>query len=211
MHHGRKPHGPKSRKRKFELVLPRVEALEALTRLTGPVPQGNLVIGEETVPLEDFTSLKVTLKNFGASSLLKVRLKYPALGVAALPSQAAMEAEDAAVEAAAAARPAEPEAEPEEAGKPRYKGLKKRMRHTFKAVLAALGAGMAPDMALLDEFIADCRLMTSFPGKGDAFYPAFDAEVDRLKAAALAGDMEAMIAAAAALDRMKKECHSRHA
>ena len=53
--------------------------------------------------------------------------------------------------------------------------------------------------------------MTSYPGKGDAFYPAYDAEVDRLEAAAQAGDVEAATASVAALDRMKKECHSRHA
>lgn len=99
--------------------------------------------------------------------------------------------------------------EPE--GRPRYKGLKKRMKHFFKALVVSLRAGQAPDRDVVAAFIADSRLMTSFPGKGDAFYPAYDAEVDRLEEAAAAGDIAAMTASVAALDRMKKECHSRHA
>lgn len=196
-----------SRKRKFEMVLPRVEALQALTELTAQAAAGNLVIGGEVVPLEDFTSLKIAIKHLGASSLLKVSLKYPALGLAALPTPAAVDAEEA---------PESPvvESGPEavdESGKPKYKGLKKRMKHFFKAIVTALRAGVAPDADILAAFIADSRLMTSYPGKGDAFYPAYDAEVDRLEAAGRDGDLEAMTASVAALDRMKKECHSRHA
>ncbi|EFL50049.1 conserved hypothetical protein [Solidesulfovibrio fructosivorans JJ]] len=196
-----------SRKRKFELVLPRVEALAALTDLTAQAAEGNLVIDGEVVPLEDFTSLKIAIKHLGASSLLKVSLKYPALGLAALPTPAGVEAEDAAREAALAGAPETVESE----GRPKYKGLKKRMKHFFKAIVTSLRAGLVPDADSLAGFIADSRRMTSYPGKGDAFYPAYDAEVDRLEAAAASGDLEAMTASVAALDRMKKECHSRHA
>ncbi|UJX41852.1 GAK system XXXCH domain-containing protein [Desulfovibrio sp. JY] len=196
-----------SRKRKFELVLPRVEALAALTDLTAQAAEGNLVIDGEVFPLEDFTSLKIAIKHLGASSLLKVSLKYPALGLAALPTPAGVDADDAAREAAMAGVPETVEP----GGKPKYKGLKKRMKQYFKAIVTALRAGLVPDADSMAAFIADSRLMTSYPGKGDAFYPAYDAEVDRLEAAAAAGDLEAMTASVAALDRMKKECHSRHA
>ena len=196
-----------SRKRKFELVLPRVEALTTLADLTAQAAQGNLVINGEVVPLEDFTSLKIAIKHLGASTLLKVSLKYPALGLAALPTPAGVDAEDAAREAAMADAPEVVETD----GKPKYKGLKKRMKQFFKAIVTALRAGLPPDADIVAAFIADSRLMTSYPGKGDAFYPAYDAEVERLEAAAAAGDVEAMTASVAALDRMKKECHSRHA
>jgi XXXCH domain-containing protein len=208
-----------SRKRKFELVLPRVEALATLAGLTAQAAAGNLVIGGEVVPLDDFTSLKIGIKHLGASSMLKVRLKYPAVGPDALPTPAGVDREDAAREAALAGAPeaaaatadaGEPEG-PESEGRPRYKGLKKRMKHFFKAMVVSLRAGQAPDRDVLAAFVADSRLMTSFPGKGDAFYPAYDAEVDRLEEAAAAGDVAAMTASVAALDRMKKECHSRHA
>ncbi|WP_300157584.1 GAK system XXXCH domain-containing protein [Solidesulfovibrio sp.] len=195
-----------SRKRKFELVLPRVEALAALAALTAPAAGGSLAVGEETVSLEDFSSLKIAVKNLGASTLLKVSVKYPAQGLAALPLPADIDAEAAPRETGAPA----PETV-DEGGKPRYKGLKKRMKHFFKAIVTSLRAGLAPDADVLAAFIADSRLMTSYPGKGDAFYPAYDAEVDRLEAAAQSGDLEAMTASVAALDRMKKECHSRHA
>ncbi len=199
-----------SRKRKFELVLPRVEALTTLADLTAQAAAGNLVIGNEVVPLDGFTSLKIAIKHFGASSMLKVRIKYPAAGLAALPQTAGAEDEDAAREAALAGAPGS--AEPVDAeGLPRYKGLKKRMKHFFKAMVMSLRAGQAPDGDVVAAFVADSRLMTAYPGRGDAFYPAYDAEVDRLEAAFAARDLEAMTAAVAALDRMKKECHSRHA
>jgi XXXCH domain-containing protein len=191
-----------SRKRKFELALPRVDALRALAELTAQAGQGVLVIGEETVELADCASLKISVKHLGLSSLLKVSLKYPALGPEALP-RADETGEDGPGD--------EPGDAPGPDGLPRYKGLKKRMKHSFKAVVAALRAGLAPDPAVAASFVADSRLMTRYPGKGDAFYAAYDAEVDRFEQALAAGDVAALTASAAALDRMKKECHSRHA
>lgn len=196
-----------SRKRKFELVLPRVEALTALTELTAQAASGRLIINGEPVELENFASLKIGIKHFGASSMLKVAIKFPAVGLEALPEQAGLDAEseDGSDTPQAAAVAPGPD------GKPKYKGLKKRMKSTFKAVVMALRAGQAPDAGILASFIADSRLMTTYPGKGDAFYPAYDAEVDRLEQAAATGDIDAMTASVAALGRMKKECHSRHA
>ena len=193
-----------SRKRKFELVLPRVEALQALSDLTAKAGLGELVVGTEVVPLDDCSSLKISIKHFGASSMLKVALKFPALGPDALPAPEA----DAPEGAATADTPAETV---ETGGQPRYKPLKKRMKSAFKHIVMALRAAQIPDPDAVASFIADSRVMIRFPGKGDAFYPAYDAEVDRFAAAAAAGDVAAMTASAAALDRMKKECHSRHA
>ncbi|KHK03636.1 GAK system XXXCH domain-containing protein [Desulfovibrio sp. TomC] len=197
-----------SRKRKFELVLPRVEALRALADLTAKAADGALVIGEETVVLDDFTSLKIGIKHFGASSMLKVSLKYPALGLDALPRPEAEAPESPDDPATADQDNAEPL---EKNGLPRYKGLKKRMKQTFKAIVMALRAGVVPEAGVAAAFIADSRLMTRYPGKGDAFYPAYDAEVDQFETAVAAGDIAAMTGSVAALSRMKKECHSRHA
>lgn len=197
-----------SRKRKFELVLPRVEALQTLAELTARAAEGALVIGGETIPLHDFSSLKIGIKHFGASSMLKVSLKYPALGLEALPRP---EADDPAGPDDGPAADGDDTQFVEKNGLPRYKGLKKRMKHTFKAIVMALRAGVAPEPQVAASFIADSRLMTRYPGLGDAFYPAYDAEVDQFEAAVAAGDMAAMTGSVAALSRMKKECHSRHA
>ncbi|OLN26191.1 hypothetical protein DVDV_2812 [Desulfovibrio sp. DV] len=197
-----------SRKRKFELVLPRVEALRALAELTAKAADGALVIGEETVALDDFTSLKIGIKHFGASSMIKVSLKYPALGLEALPRP---ESDDPASPDDPSPADGDDSQAVEKNGLPRYKGLKKRMKQTFKAIVMALRAGLAPDAGVAAAFIADSRLMTRYPGMGDAFYPAYDAEVDQFEAALAAGDMAAMTGSVAALSRMKKECHSRHA
>ena len=198
-----------SHKKKFELVLPRVEAMQTLADLTAKAASGSLVIGGQVVALDDFTSLKIGIKHFGASSMLKVTLRYPALGPGALPTPADLDAGGAAAVSGAETVRAAEAVEP--GGLPRYKSLKKRMKQTFKSLVMALRAGQAPDPADLAVFVADSRLMTAYPGRGDAFYPAYNAEVDRLEAAADAGDVAAMTNAVAALDRMKKECHSRHA
>ena len=197
-----------SRKRKFELVLPRVEALRALAELTAKAADGALVIGEETVALDDFTSLKIGIKHFGASSMLKVSLKYPAQGLEALPRP---DTEDPDSPDDPLAADGDDSQGVEKNGLPRYKGLKKRMKQTFKAIVMALRAGLAPEAGVAAAFIADSRLMTRYPGRGDAFYPAYDAEVDQFEAAVAAGDIAAMTGSVAALSRMKKECHSRHA
>jgi XXXCH domain-containing protein len=184
------------RKRAFELVLPRDEAGEALARLTAEVPRGRLTLGQDVIDLDDWTSLKVSCKLVGPSCLIKVRLK----GATGDETLAAGE-----ISEAAGGTPREP------GGRGRYKGLKKRMKQTFKVIVAAIAAGQAPDPAIVASFVADSRLMTSYSGKGDEYYPAYDAEVSRLEAAAAAGELGAMSRSTAELARMKKECHSRHA
>lgn len=176
------------RRRAFEKILPRAEACQALARLTAEVPQGRLVLGGETIPVGEDTSIKVSLKPRDGAWRLTVRLKDPA------------PAPDGPSPALASLR-----------DKPRYKDLKKRMRRSFKAVETALAAGRTPETDALAAFVADSRLMTTYPGRGDPDYPAYDAAVERLEAAAAGGDLPAMTQAVAALRRLKKECHSRYA
>jgi XXXCH domain-containing protein len=182
---------PDPRKRALELVVAADEAAPALARLTAEAAQGRLILGQDTIPLDDWASLKVSCKRLGASCLIKVRLK------AAGPDDAGDEAV-----CLTSRKPG---------GRGRYKDLKKRMKETFKILGTALAAGQAPDAGILASFVADSRRMTTYSGKGDAFYPAYEAEVTRLEAAAAAGDIAAMSRSAAELARMKKECHSRHA
>jgi len=177
-----------SRKIGLETVLPREAVPETLARLTAEAPQGRLVLGEDSLPLDDWTELKVSVKALGASCLVAVRVKQA--GPSTVSDGHAAKAKGGAL---------------------RYKDLKKRMKQTFKHIGLALGTGQVPDAGVLAAFIADSRRMTTYPGKGDAFYPAYNAAVDRLEAAAASGDLAAMTETVAALGRMKKECHSRHA
>jgi XXXCH domain-containing protein len=177
-----------SRKIGLETVLPREAVPETLARLTAEAPQGRLVLGEGSLPLDDWTEVKVSVKALGASCLVAVRVKQA--GPSTVSEGQATKAERGAV---------------------RYKDLKKRMKQTFKHIGLALAAGQVPDVGVLADFIADSRRMTTYPGKGDALYPAYNAAVDRLEAAAASGDLAAMTETVAALGRMKKECHSRHA
>lgn len=178
-----------SRKIGLETVLPREAVPETLARLTAEAPQGRLVLGEGSLPLDDWTEVKVSVKALGASCLVAVRVKQ------AGPSSTVSAGHTAKAERGAV----------------RYKDLKKRMKQTFKHIGLALAAGQVPDVGVLADFIADSRRMTTYPGKGDALYPAYNAAVDRLEAAAASGDLAAMTETVAALGRMKKECHSRHA
>lgn len=181
---------PDSRKRALELVLPCAEVGPALARLTAEAGQGRLLLGEETIPFDDWASLKVSCKVVGPSCLIKVRLKTATPG-------------DVLPDGGKACRAS--------GGRGRYKPLKKRMKDTFKILTTALAAGQSPDPAIVAAFVSDSRRMITFSGKGDEYYPAYAAEVDRLEAAAAAGDSAAMSHSAAELARMKKECHRRYA
>ena len=184
-----------SRKRRIERTLPRDDVPRALIEVVARAGEGLLVIDGEAVELADCASFKISIRHSGPTSQLKVTLRYPeAPGILGGESPAKDSPE-----------------EPAPGGLPRYKGLKKRMKSTFRAIRDALLAGAAPDAGVAASFVADSRLMTRYPGKGDAYYAAYDAEVDRFEQAQAAGDVAALTASAAALDRLKKECHSRHA
>jgi XXXCH domain-containing protein len=182
-----------TRKRAFELVLPCAEVGDALARLTAEASQGRLTLGEHSIPFDDWSSLKISCKAVGPSCLVKVRLRAAAAGDL-LPAGEAVQTSS-----------------PHPGGGGRYKSLKKRMKETFKILTTALTAGQRPDPAIVAAFIADSRSMTTFSGKGDEYYPAYDTEVGRLEEAAAAGDVAAMSRCAAELARMKKECHRRYA
>ena len=96
------------------------------------------------------------------------------------------------------------------AGKPKYKSLKKRMKSTFKAVTLALLAGEMPSETLVAGFVEDSRLMVTYPGYGDEFYPAYLEAVEALDAAFQAKDLEGLRKAALELSRLKSECHERY-
>jgi XXXCH domain-containing protein len=96
-------------------------------------------------------------------------------------------------------------------GLPKYKSLKKHMKHTFKSMGRALAAGAMPDGLEAQSFIADSKLMVEYRGKGDEFYEAYKAKTLEFEMALASMDLDAVRLAYEGLARVKRECHSRHA
>ena len=101
-------------------------------------------------------------------------------------------------------------AEPGADGKPKYKGLKKRLEKTWKTVREGLALGVLPETILMDLLGGDFRAMLTYPGKGDEHYEENRKALEELQAAVAAGDLERARQAAALVERLKKECHRRY-
>jgi XXXCH domain-containing protein len=175
---------------KFEQTLSPQELRESLNRLadglTGPKsdPESGRDFGG--LPLDALAKIKITVKRTDQGFEFKVKAKASAEALAG-------------VELPADAQ-----------GKPKYKSLKKRMKATFKTMTNTLLAGEIPDQALADSFVEDSRLMATYPGKGDEFYPVYTEAVDRFAQARATGDLEALRKSILELDRLKSDCHERY-
>jgi len=211
-----------SQSHKNEMLLSTADAAAFLRRLADQFQAGGLEFGEVTVETDGPVKVKQSVKTKSDRVSFKLKLKYetaltPELSgvLGELPDEEPEEDEDAAapppavVSAEAAAR--EEESEEGQGGGTKeqsYKTLKKRMGKAFKALRKTLQEGGAPAPEEISAFARDCRLMTTFPGKGDEYYPAFLRRTEELLAAAAAGDLEAVSASLAELGAMKKACHS---
>ncbi len=180
-------------KAKLEKDLGRDELAAFLRQLADEAQHGSLSFPGGQVGLSGMKALKITIKDAGPGLTAKVRIKFPKPE-----TQAPSREEHAPAHQAFPARP-------------RYKGLKKRMKRDFKDIGAALAAGFAPRPETVAAFVADSRLMTTYRGKGDEAYPAYLEAVSAFAAAAAAGDVEAMVPAYRELAAGKKSCHARYA
>lgn len=177
---------------KFEQDMTPQELKELLSRLADGLADAEADAGSGPelagLPLKSVSKLKIGIKRTAQGFECKVKAKVAGspeeLAGLELPSDAA--------------------------GKPKYKSLKKRMKSTFKAVTLSLLAGEMPAEALVTGFVEDSRLMVTYPGNGDEFYPVYSQAVDGLEAAYKAQDLEAMRKAALELSRLKSECHERY-
>jgi XXXCH domain-containing protein len=94
-------------------------------------------------------------------------------------------------------------------GLPNYGQLKERMKADFKQIRKAVKKDRSIDAELVRSFCSDALLMTTYPGKGDEYYPAFREQVERLAKAVGQGDGPMLAEAVAAVRRMEKACHKR--
>jgi XXXCH domain-containing protein len=186
-----------SNKHKSEATLEKSELPGWLRGLADALEAGELAGESGPVSLEKYRSLKISLKEtFDGKVRAKLGVKFPrpALVLAGEPGEPGEEME-----------PGEGEA------LPKYKSLKKHMKQTFRTIGAALLAGQLPPALEAQSFIADSRLMVSYPGKGDEFYAAYLEKTNALEAALSAQDLEAAKALYHELAQLKRDCHSRYA
>lgn len=91
-----------------------------------------------------------------------------------------------------------------------YKKLKKRMKESFKSMMESLMAEALPADAAVMSFLQDSKLMLSFPEKGGEYYDDYDVACTSFAGAFESGNLDACKSAINALDRLRKECHSRY-
>lgn len=186
-------------KHKAETTLERAALADWLRGLAQAIEAGELP-GDTPVSLEGWRGLKISVKpGFGETVRAKLSVKFPKPAGSAL----------------AASLPGEDRTDlgdDEDTGAlPKYKSLKKHMKQTFKAIGQALAAGQMPPALEAQSFIADSKLMVSYPGKGDEFYAAYLEKTQAFEAALAAADLEALQALYRDLAQLKRDCHSRHA
>ncbi|MFP5223260.1 MAG: GAK system XXXCH domain-containing protein [Acidobacteriota bacterium] len=181
-------------KYKSEAVVEKDALAGWLRDLADGIEAGELPSQAGPVSLEGLRGMKLSVKpDLGETLSVKLSVKFPK----------------------PVRTPGEPDAEDEEGDEtgmlPKYKSLKKHMKQTFRAIGDALAAGQMPPALEAQSFIADSRLMVSYPGKGDEFYAAYLEKTEAFQAALDAADLEAMKALHQELNQLKRDCHSRHA
>lgn len=191
---------------KLEKAMSPQEAAEFLRGLADSLESGHLDMGELELELDQSIKVKQSVKNKGGKVSFKLKLKYEKLSAPLAAGQApASLFSSQAVEGA----PAAPEGE-QVRERPSYKQLKKEMAKVFKLITKALAEGALPGADTVAGFLAQCQLMTSYPGRGDEHYADFLAQAEALSAAVAAGQLEEARQAAAGLEAAKKACHAQY-
>jgi len=191
-------------KYKSEAVVEKSALAGWLRELADGVEAGELPSQNGPVSLEGCRGMKLSVKH-GLGETLDVKLSVKFLKPPKAPGAAASDEFGGYPDDGEEGEPGDEEA------LPKYKSLKKHMKQTFKAIGAALAAGQVPPALEAQSFIADSRLMVSYPGKGDEFYAAYLEKTEAFQAALDAADIEAMKALHQELAQLKRDCHSRYA
>jgi XXXCH domain-containing protein len=90
------------------------------------------------------------------------------------------------------------------------KNLKKRMSKSFKAMMKEIDDGRLPTLDLVVSWRQDADLMVTLLDRGKEHFHSFQGKCDELMESVKQGSIASVKAAAAALNRMRKECHSRY-
>jgi XXXCH domain-containing protein len=90
------------------------------------------------------------------------------------------------------------------------KNVKKRMSKSFKDLLKTMEDGRLPSLDLVDSWCEDADLMMTLLDQGKEHFPSFQRKCRELRESVERRELESAKDVAAALNRMRKECHSRY-
>lgn len=90
------------------------------------------------------------------------------------------------------------------------KTIKKRMSKSFKDLLKEMDDGRLPALDSVARWCEDADLMVTLLDKGNEHFHSFQVTCHELLESVEQRQLESAKAAAAALNRMRKECHSRY-
>jgi len=205
-----------SKKDKVKHQFSPAEAADYLRQLADALEQGHIALRSEELELEGDVKVKQELKTKSGKATLKINLKI----VAPMP----VAAPEATAEAAPVQGETQSEAEgfveitPQEddpgesEGKPSYKKLKKAMSKSFGNLRAMRKEGNLPTAEDVAVFADQGREMCTFESDkyGPESYADFLAALDKLEAASVAGDDQALDAALSDLWACRSDCHKKY-
>ena len=90
----------------------------------------------------------------------------------------------------------------------KFRPLKKRMQATVKRLKEAAQDGVLPRRQDVTEFIDQVAMMVSYPGFGDAAYPALIATSAALGRCCARQDVDGFSKSLAAILAQRSECHA---
>ena len=92
----------------------------------------------------------------------------------------------------------------------KYRPLKKMMKKTGRIIAGSVADKQLPSALVMDDFIAQAKVMVAYPGFGDEHYVAFTAACDALYKAYKKKDRTLFGECFASVVSLKKECHRRY-
>lgn len=195
-------------KRKLELMLAPEEVGSFLRRLADGLDTGVLGISDVSVELAGYSQLRVAVDAENGICRVKLKVRHPKTESRLEYAEGVFVGGDARLAESETSGSPEPAAQGAKTGKmPDYDDLKERMDKDFKAMRETLEQGALPDPVQARRFVADSSLMTSYPGKGDEFYPEYDQAVQRFVTAMEHGGLQEVRDAVDVLRSLKKRCH----
>ena len=92
----------------------------------------------------------------------------------------------------------------------KYRPLKKMMKKTSKIIADSEANKQLPSALVMDDFMAQVKVMVAYPGFGDEHYSDFTATCDALYNAYKKKDRTLFGECFAIVVSLKKECHRRY-
>lgn len=199
----------KSQKIETSHLFTPVEAAAYLRDLADKLETGTVELEQAELELSEQVKVKESIKDKVGRRSIKIKIKLAGSGpqeAETAPPDPEATDEPPSAKAAPSKRPAKAAAK---ARKPSYKRLKKNMADSFKTLRAAARQGETPDRAVVADFMDQCRLMVSYPDKGEPYYDDFTQAAEALARAVEGSDADGLTAALDELGRLRKNCHRR--